>query len=398
MAATTRIICKLTDTAAGTVVFESDVTDQVKGIIVPTGKVEANKTYKLELFQNTPENASDFILQIAGTFNTTAWKVEYPTTIPWASITGAPELNNILTQADLAKYASKEDLKNKVSVLELDEVKEEIQALKTSITAGGNSGSNNLDKTAVKNIVKEITYDKETLDRKFTEVTGLANGDQYATLSKLREWLKPAGIVIPLVREEFLALGFKGHSTINLTFTLTRGGSYGPAIRGLVIELEKLGEIYVKYASIPVGSLNKDKFDVIMSTTNYSMSAVAPIAAIPLGYTPDGMSEFKGTLIGNQTYDNGYYYLPYLPLLKASDTAAANYLYFMGTTYETTYSLVLTCPDRVKSVRAIAGVDGRWSSKAALSISYDSTKVMENEVKTFAGYAFTATWTVNNPE
>lgn len=164
MAATTQIICKLTDTAAGTVVFESDVTEQVNGIIVPAGKVEANKTYKLELFQNTPDNASDFKLQIAGTFSTTAWKVEYPTTIPWASITGAPKLDNILTKAELKNLATKEDLKSKVGILELDEVKEDIKKLKAGGAGGGTGGAATIDPEEIKNIVKEIAYIKAETD------------------------------------------------------------------------------------------------------------------------------------------------------------------------------------------------------------------------------------------
>ena len=164
MAATTQIICKLIDTAAGTVVFESDVTEQVNGIIVPAGKVEANKTYKLELFQNTPDNASDFKLQIAGTFSTTAWKVEYPTTIPWASITGAPKLDNILTKAELKNLATKEDLKSKVGILELDEIKNEIKTLKANGTSGGTGGAATIDPEEIKNIVKEIAYIKEETD------------------------------------------------------------------------------------------------------------------------------------------------------------------------------------------------------------------------------------------
>lgn len=164
MAATTQIICKLTDTAAGTVVFESDVTEQVNGIIVPAGKVEANKTYKLELFQNTPDNASDFKLQIAGTFSTTAWKVEYPTTIPWTSITGAPKLDNILTKVDLKNLATKEDLKSKVGILELDEVKEDIKKLKAGGAGGGTGGAATIDPEEIKNIVKEIAYIKEETD------------------------------------------------------------------------------------------------------------------------------------------------------------------------------------------------------------------------------------------
>lgn len=164
MAATTQIICKLTDTAAGTVVFESDVTEQVNGIIVPAGKVEANKTYKLELFQNTPDNASDFKLQIAGTFSTTAWKVEYPTTISWASITGAPKLDNILTKVDLKNLATKEDLKSKVGILELDEVKEDIKKLKANGTGGGTGGTATIDPEEIKNIVKEIAYIKSETD------------------------------------------------------------------------------------------------------------------------------------------------------------------------------------------------------------------------------------------
>ena len=164
MAATTQIICKLTDTAAGTVVFESDVTEQVNGIIVPAGKVEANKTYKLELFQNTPDNASDFKLQIAGTFSTTAWKVEYPATIPWTSITGAPKLDNILTKVDLKNLATKEDLKSKVGILELDEVKEDIKKLKANGTGGGTGGAATIDPEEIKNIVKEIAYIKEETD------------------------------------------------------------------------------------------------------------------------------------------------------------------------------------------------------------------------------------------
>ena len=164
MAATTQILCKLTDTAAGTVVFESDVTEQVNGIIVPAGKVEANKTYKLELFQNTPDNASDFKLQIAGTFNTTAWKVEYPTTIPWTSITGAPKLDNILTKVDLKNLATKEDLKSKVGILELDEVKEDIKKLKAGGAGGGTGGAATIDPEEIKNIVKEIAYIKSETD------------------------------------------------------------------------------------------------------------------------------------------------------------------------------------------------------------------------------------------
>lgn len=165
MAATTQIICKLTDTAAGTVVFESDVTEQVNGIIVPAGKVEANKTYKLELFQNTPDNASDFKLQIAGTFSTTAWKVEYPTTIPWASITGAPKLDNILTKAELKNLATKEDLKSKVGILELDEIKNEIKTLKAGGTGAGTGGTATIDPEEIKNIVKEIAYIKAETDQ-----------------------------------------------------------------------------------------------------------------------------------------------------------------------------------------------------------------------------------------
>ena len=165
MAATTQIICKLTDTAAGTVVFESDVTEQVNGIIVPAGKVEANKTYKLELFQNTPDNASDFKLQIAGTFNTAAWKVEYPTTIPWTSITGAPKLDNILTKAELKNLATKEDLKSKVGILELDEIKNEIKTLKAGGTGGGTGGATTIDPEEIKNIVKEIAYIKTETDQ-----------------------------------------------------------------------------------------------------------------------------------------------------------------------------------------------------------------------------------------
>lgn len=165
MAATTQIICKLTDTAAGTVVFESDVTEQVNGIIVPAGKVEANKTYKLELFQNTPDNASDFKLQIAGTFSTTAWKVEYPATIPWTSITGAPKLDNILTKVDLKNLATKEDLKSKVGILELDEVKEDIKKLKAGGAGGGTGGAATIDPEEIKNIVKEIAYIKTETDQ-----------------------------------------------------------------------------------------------------------------------------------------------------------------------------------------------------------------------------------------
>lgn len=165
MAATTQIICKLTDTAAGTVVFESDVTEQVNGIIVPAGKVEANKTYKLELFQNTPDNASDFKLQIAGTFSTTAWKVEYPTTIPWTSITGAPKLDNILTKAELKNLATKEDLKSKVGILELDEIKEDIKKLKAGGAGGGTGGAATIDPEEIKNIVKEIAYIKAETDQ-----------------------------------------------------------------------------------------------------------------------------------------------------------------------------------------------------------------------------------------
>lgn len=395
MAATTQIICKISDTATSTVVYESDVTGQINGIIIPNGKLEANKTYKVELFQNTPENATDFKLQLSGTFSTTAWKVEYPTTIPWASISGAPALETLLTKADLNKMASKEDLKNKASAKDLEDLQEEVKQLKQG--GGSGSGGAPLDKDAIKNIVTEITYNKETLDRKFTEVGGLAGGDQYATLKKLREWLKPAGITIPLTKEEYEALGWKGHSTINLLFKLNQGGSYGPAMRGLVIELEKLGNIYVKYATIAPDSQGKDKYDIVVSTADFSQNDYAPVPPKPNGYAPDGMTAFSGVIHAVKTYDNGNYYLPYLPLMKKSEANATGYLYYMGTTPETTYSITLTCPDRVKTVKVVAGATDRWSSRMELSIAYDTTKVMDAEARTFTNAEGKATWTVNNP-
>ena len=400
MAATTQILCKITDTATSTVVFESDVTGQINGIIVPNGKLEANKTYKIELFQNTPQNATDFILQLAGTFNTTAWKVEYPTTIAWSAITDAPALNTLLTKADLALMASKEDLKNKASAKDLEDLQAEVETLKAGggSGSGGSSGGATLDKEAVKNIVTEITYDKAAIDTKFESITGLKPGDQYATLFKVREWLKPVGIAIPYTKEEYQALGFKGHGMVNLLFKLTRGGSYGPAMMGLVIELEKLGPIYLKYAKMAKDSRGVDKYDIVMAVDDSTLDNISnPPPAMPEGFGPDGLTTFKGVVQGVDTYNNGLYYHPYLPLMKTSAANANSFMYFMGTTAETTYSLSLFCPDRVKSVKVIAGYSDRWSNKMALSIAYNTTKVMDNEEKTFANASATATWTVNNP-
>ena len=400
MAATTQIICKITDTATSTVVYESDVTGQINGIIIPNGKLEANKTYKVELFQNTPENATDFKLQLSGTFSTTAWKVEYPTTIPWASISGAPALETLLTKADLNKMASKEDLKNKASAKDLEDLQAEVETLKQGggASGGGASGGAALDKNAIKNIVTELTYDKETLDRKFENATGLKPGDQYATLFKVREWLKPVGIAIPYTKEEYQALGYKGHGMVNLLFKLTRGGSYGPAIMGLVIELEKLGPIYLKYAKMAKDSRGVDKYDIIMAVDDATLDNISnPPPAMPEGYGPDGLTAFKGVVQGVDTYNNGLYYHPYLPLMKTSAQNANSFMYYMGTTAETTYSVSLHCPDRVKSVKVIAGYSDRWSNKMELSIAYNTTKVMDNEEKIFANASATATWTVNNP-
>ena len=402
MATTTQIICKLTDTTTSAVVYESDVTGQVNGIIIPKGKVEADKVYKIELFQNTPENASDFKLQLSGTFNTTAWKIEHPTTIPWSAISGAPDTSVFLNRTEAKNFASKEDLKNKVELSTFDELKEEVEKLKTGGSggeAGGGATGGSVDTNKVKEIIKDVTYTKELLDKKFQEVGGLAGGDQYATLKKVREWLKPAGINIPLTKEEYDAMGWRGHSKINILFKLWQGGSYGPGLRGVVITLEKLGKIFVKYASKADDSQGKDKYVIILANQDYTQQVNGPAPTIPPGYAPDGMSTFKAIVHGVGTYDNGNYYLPYLPLMnRSAETNVSPWYYFMGTTSTTTLTFTIDCPDRVTSVSAMGGDSDRVSYKAELSIAYDELKVMDKEERTFANATDKKLWTVTNPE
>ena len=402
MATTTQIICKLTDTTTSTVVYESDVTGQVNGIIIPKGKVEADKVYKIELFQNTPENASDFKLQLSGTFNTTAWKIEHPTTIPWSAITGAPDTSVFLNRTEAKNFASKEDLKNKVELSTFDELKEEVEKLKTGGSGGGAGGGatgGSVDTNKVKEIIKDVTYTKELLDKKFQEVGGLAGGDQYATLTKIRKWLAPAGITIPLTKEEYDAMGWKGHSKINILFKLYQGGSYGPGLRGLVIELEKLGKVYVKYATKASDSAGNDKYNVILSTQGYDERTSGLPTPIPSGTVADGMTTFDCIAHGVGTYQNSWYYLPFNPLMARSKIDGdSTWYYFMGTTATTTLSYTITCPDRVKKITAIGGVSDRWSNFAELSVAYDATKVLEPEKRRFDSPSSELVWIINNPE
>ena len=82
--ATTKLVCKLTDTATGTAVYESNITNDIDGIILPKDKLQANKEYKIEIFKNRVDNATMFDLMLSGTFSTSAWKIESPTSLPWS--------------------------------------------------------------------------------------------------------------------------------------------------------------------------------------------------------------------------------------------------------------------------------------------------------------------------
>ena len=100
----TKLVCKIFDVSNSTLIYESDVTKEINGIILPKGVLVPNKEYRLEIYKNTTTDSSDFHMLLSGTFLTSAWKVETPVSLGWEAVTNKPSFDTLyIKQGELIK-------------------------------------------------------------------------------------------------------------------------------------------------------------------------------------------------------------------------------------------------------------------------------------------------------
>lgn len=374
--ATTKLVCKLTDTATGTAVYESNITNDIDGIILPKDKLQANKEYKIEIFKNRVDNATMFDLMLSGTFSTSAWKIESPTSLPWESITNKPNFDNkYLTSNDIANLVTIEDLKTTATKQSVDDLATEVETLKTS---GGSGGS--INTAALQQALKDFTYNKENIDKKFAQVGGLSGANEYLTLHKLREIFENMGMIIPKTKEELIAEGYRGHNSIKIVYDLERGGQYGPVVQLLEIFLKDNKKLYLRYAT-PNDTSTTD-WDVIFTTKpeNATENSGTDIPKIPANYLLQ-LGDIRGKLVVTHRYVNGNYYQPTHPFCKPAETNPGGYWYYMGNGATVKFTITIDTPETLNKIVMKPGVSGRFSKKVTTNVYYGIEQVVTDDVK-----------------
>lgn len=390
----TKLVCKIFDVSNSTLIYESDVTKEINGIILPKGVLVPNKEYRLEIYKNTTTDSSDFHMLLSGTFLTSAWKVETPVSLGWEAVTNKPSFDTLyIKQGELITYAKKEDLKAKADASVITALTTKVDDFVSKVSTLPENLFNTgpvIKETEVNQFIVDRTYTKAIIDSKFANLNLPGGIDKFFTRAMLRDELRKLGLDMGYSAEELSTMGFRGHNKINILISLADLVGYMGA-RDLGIYTTKYGRLFVKYAetvnkpgtNIRLGASDKANWNMILapedSCPDNSYNTLTPI---PAGYQPKA-GEFRAKFVNCTTYDNGvYYWPPYLLSKIAKNPPRSDYTYYLdslsaGTAY---LNLVIECPDRIDKI-TLRGQYGRYTKSMGVSVGYDEETILPMTVQ-----------------
>ena len=390
----TKLICKIFDVSNETKIYESDVTKEINGIILPKGVLVPNKEYRLEIYKNTTTDSSDFHMLLSGTFLTSAWKVETPVSLGWEAVTNKPSFDTLyIKQGELITYAKKEDLKAKADASVITALTTKVDDFVSKVSTLPENLFNTgpiVKETELNQFIVDRTYTKAIIDSKFANLNLPGGIDKFITRAMMRDELRKLGIDMPYSAEELSTMGFRGHNKINILISLADAVSYMGA-RDLGIYTTKYGRLYVKYAetvnkpgtNVGLNGTDKANWNMILasedSCPDNSYNTLTPI---PAGYQPKA-GEFRAKFVNCTTYDNGaLYWPPYLLSKAAKNAPRADYTYYLdANTYTNDYlNLVIECPDRLDKI-TLRGQAGRYAKSMGVSVGYDEETILPMTVQ-----------------
>ena len=390
----TKLVCKIFDVSNSTLIYESDVTKEINGIILPKGVLVPNKEYRLEIYKNTTTDSSDFHMLLSGTFLTSAWKVETPVSLGWDAISNKPSFDTLyIKQGELVTYAKKEDLKAKADANAITALTTKVDDFVSKVSTLPENLFNTgpvIKETEVNQFIVDRTYTKAIIDSKFANLNLPGGIDKFITRAMMRDELRKLGIDMPYSAEELSTMGFRGHNKINILISLSDAVSYMGA-RDLGIYTTKFGRLYVKYAetvnkpgtNIGLAASDKANWNMILasedSCPDNSYNTLTPI---PAGYQPKA-GEFRAKFVNCTTYDNGaLYWPPYLLSKIAKNAPRADYTYYLdANTHTNDYlNLVIECPDRIDKI-TLRGQAGRYAKSMGVSVGYDEETILPMTVQ-----------------
>lgn len=390
----TKLVCKIFDVSNSTLIYESDVTKEINGIILPKGVLVPNKEYRLEIYKNTTTDSSDFHMLLSGTFLTSAWKVETPVSLGWDAISNKPSFDTLyIKQGELVTYAKKEDLKVKADASVITALTTKVDDFVSKVSTLPENLFNTgpiVKETELNQFIVDRTYTKAIIDSKFANLNLPGGIDKFITRAMMRDELRKLGIDMPYSAEELSTMGFRGHNKINILISLSDAVSYMGA-RDLGVYTTKYGRLFVKYAetvnkpgtNIGLAASDKANWNMILasedSCPDNSYNTLTPI---PAGYQPKA-GEFRAKFVNCTTYDNGaLYWPPYLLSKVAKNAPRADYTYYLdANTYTNDYlNLIIECPDRLDKI-TLRGQAGRYAKSMGVSVGYDEETILPMTVQ-----------------
>lgn len=390
----TKLICKIFDVSNSTLIYESDVTKEINGIILPKGVLVPNKEYRLEIYKNTTTDSSDFHMLLSGTFLTSAWKVETPVSLGWDAISNKPSFDTLyIKQGELITYAKKEDLKAKADASVITALTTKVDDFVSKVSTLPENLFNTgpiVKETELNQFIVDRTYTKTIIDSKFANLNLPGGIDKFITRAMMRDELRKLGIDMPYSAEELSTMGFRGHNKINILISLADAVSYMGA-RDLGIYTTKYGRLYVKYAetvtkpgtNIGLSASDKANWNMILASEDSCPdNGYNTLTPIPAGYQPKA-GEFRAKFVNCTTYDNGtLYWPPYLLSKTAKNAPRADYTYYLdANTYTNDYlNLIIECPDRLDKI-TLRGQAGRYAKSMGVSVGYDEETILPMTVQ-----------------
>lgn len=390
----TKLICKIFDVSNDTKIYESDVTKEINGIILPKGVLVPNKEYRLEIYKNTTTDSSDFHMLLSGTFLTSAWKVETPVSLGWDAISNKPSFDTLyIKQGELITYAKKDDLKTKADANDVVALNNKVDTFVSKVNTLPENMFNTgpvIKETEVNQFIVDRTYTKAIIDSKFANLNLPGGIDKFFTRAMLRDELRKLGLDMPYSAEELSTMGFRGHNKINILISLADLVGYMGA-RDLGIYTTKYGRLFVKYAetvnkpgsNIRLGASDKANWNMILAPEDRCPdNSYNTLTPIPADYQPKA-GEFRAKFVNCTTYDNGiYYWPPYLLSKVAKNPPRSDYTYYLdslsaGTAY---LNLVIECPDRIDKI-TLRGQYGRYAKSMGVSVGYDEETILPMTVQ-----------------